>query len=149
MIDTIFTLCVGIKTAALLSGGERRRNGGKGFTAPTLGWKFPMSANIASTTRKLEDLPSDGGRAVDTLAGAMLRLFVRLHALEETQARLGRRLAALEGAVPSTAVAPAEKGSGMSASLPATLPKRGRGRPPGSPNKRLRNGHDENDDAAP
>jgi hypothetical protein len=94
-----------------------------------------MSANIASTTRKLEDLPSDGGRAVDTLAGAMLRLFVRLHALEETQARLGRRLAALEGTVPSTAVAPAEKGCAISASRPAAPPKRSRGRPPGSPNK--------------
>ena len=98
----------------------------------------------ASTIRKLEDLPSDGGRAVDTLAGAMLRLFVKLHALEETQARLGRRLAALEGAQPSTA----EKGSAISASRPAAPPKRGRGRPPGSPNKRPRNGHDENDDAA-
>ena len=106
------------------------------------------SPNLTRTVRKLEDLPSDGGRAVDTLAGAMLRLFVRLHALEERQARLGRRLAALEGAQPSTAAARAEKGSGMSASLPATLPKRGRGRPPGSPNKRLRKGHDENDDAA-
>jgi hypothetical protein len=78
----------------------------------------------------------------------MLRLFVKLHALEETQARLGRRLAALEGQ-PLTAAAPAEKGSGISASRPAPRPKRGRGRPPGSPNKRLRNGHDENDDAAP
>ena len=92
------------------------------------------SPNLTRTVRKLEDLPSDGGRAVDTLAGAMLRLFVRLHALE--------------GPEPSTAAAPAEKGSGISANRPAAPPKRGRGRPPGSPNKRLRNGRDKNDDAA-
>jgi hypothetical protein len=83
----------------------------------------------ASTIRKLEDLPSDGGRAVDTLAGAMLRLFVKLHALEEAQARLGRRIAALEGApasvVPISVPAPAAIPS------PAPAPRK-RGRPSGS-----------------
>ena len=40
------------------------------------------SPNLTRTVRKLEDLPSDGGRAIDTLTGATLRLFVWLHAVE-------------------------------------------------------------------
>jgi hypothetical protein len=51
-----------------------------------------------TTVAKLEDLPSDGGRVVDVLAGANLRIFVRLNELEEQLKRLGRRVAALEGA---------------------------------------------------
>jgi hypothetical protein len=51
----------------------------------------------ASTIRKLEDLPTDNGRVVDTLAGANLRIFVCLHELEEQLHRLSRRLAVLEG----------------------------------------------------
>jgi hypothetical protein len=35
---------------------------------------MPPSPNLARSARKLEDLPSDGGQAVDTLAGAILRL---------------------------------------------------------------------------
>jgi hypothetical protein len=58
------------------------------------------SPNLASSARKLEDLPSDGGHVVDTLAGAILRIFVKLRAIEEAQARLGRRIAALEGVTP-------------------------------------------------
>ena len=45
--------------------------------------------NLALTIRRIEDLPSDGGRTIDTLAGGMLRLFVRVEGLE-------RRLKALE-----------------------------------------------------
>jgi hypothetical protein len=32
---------------------------------------MPLSPNL-TTVRKLEDLPSDGGRAVDVLAGGLL-----------------------------------------------------------------------------
>jgi hypothetical protein len=41
-----------------------------------------------SSTRRLEDLPSDGGRTVDTLAGGMLRIFVRLEEIERRLAKL-------------------------------------------------------------
>jgi hypothetical protein len=34
------------------------------------------SPDLTRTIRKLEDLPSDGGRAVDTLGGGLLRTFV-------------------------------------------------------------------------
>ena len=52
---------------------------------------------FTSTTRKLEDLPSDGGQAVDTLVGAALRLFIRANETEAALARLTRRVAALKG----------------------------------------------------
>jgi hypothetical protein len=38
-----------------------------------------LSPNITRSARKLEDLPSDGGAAVDTLAGGLLRTFIRLN----------------------------------------------------------------------
>jgi hypothetical protein len=46
--------------------------------------------------RRLEDLPSDGGQTVDTLAGGLLRTFIRLNALEAALARITSRVAALE-----------------------------------------------------
>jgi hypothetical protein len=52
--------------------------------------------NLVSITRRLEDLPSDGGQAVDTLAGGLLRTFVRLNELEAALARMNRRVAVLE-----------------------------------------------------
>ena len=58
---------------------------------------MPSPNRFASTIRKLEDLPSDGGKAVDTLAGANLRIFIRLSELEAALARVTRRVAALEG----------------------------------------------------
>jgi hypothetical protein len=58
---------------------------------------MPSPDRFASITRKLEDLPSDGGAAVDCLAGALLRTFVRLNELEAALARVSRRVAALEG----------------------------------------------------
>jgi hypothetical protein len=76
----------------------------------------------AATIRKLEDLPSDGGRTVDTLAGAVLRIFVRLHAIEEAQARIGRRITALEGGARVAAPDPPEP----SPAPPAALRRRGR-----------------------
>jgi hypothetical protein len=43
---------------------------------------------LPTPNRRLEDLPSDGGRAVDTLAGGMLRIFVRLEQMERRLAKL-------------------------------------------------------------
>jgi hypothetical protein len=43
---------------------------------------------LPTLTRRLEDLPSDGGRAVDTLAGGMLRIFIRLEDMERWLVRL-------------------------------------------------------------
>ena len=54
------------------------------------------SPDLARSARKLEDLPSDGGQAVDTLAGALLRVFLRLNEQEAAIARLTRRVAQLE-----------------------------------------------------
>jgi hypothetical protein len=42
-------------------------------------------------------LPSDGGAAVDTLAGGLLRTFIRLGELEAALAKITSRVAALEG----------------------------------------------------
>jgi hypothetical protein len=68
----------------------------------------PSSPNrFASITRRLEELPSDGGQAVDTLAGANLRIFMRLHQLEAALARVTRRVEALEGGTE-----PAKAGNG-------------------------------------
>jgi hypothetical protein len=43
---------------------------------------------LPTPTRRLEDLPSDGGRTVDTLAGGMLRIFVRLEEMERRLTKL-------------------------------------------------------------
>jgi hypothetical protein len=51
---------------------------------------------FAETRRKLEELPSDSGRAVDVLAGANLRLFARLAQLEGAYRDLRTRLAIVE-----------------------------------------------------
>jgi hypothetical protein len=84
-------------------------------------------SNLASTVRKLEDLPSDGGRAVDTLSGAILRLFVKLAAIERAQALLGRRLDRLE----KSSAPVARQGSDPEAAT-VDLAAARRGRPPGS-----------------
>jgi hypothetical protein len=65
------------------------------------------SPDLARSTRRLEDLPSDGGGAVDCLAGGLLRTFIRLNELEAALARLTRRVAVLEGGPK-----PAEEGNG-------------------------------------
>jgi hypothetical protein len=51
---------------------------------------------FAQTRRKLEDLPSDDGRAVDTLAGAVLRIFARLNEIEHAYGDLRKRVGVLE-----------------------------------------------------
>jgi hypothetical protein len=58
---------------------------------------MPPPNRFASSIRKLEDLPSDGGAAVDTLAGGLLRTFIRLGELEAALAKITSRVAALEG----------------------------------------------------
>jgi hypothetical protein len=59
------------------------------------------------SARKLEDLPSDGGAAVDTLAGGLLRAFVKISELESALDRVTRRVGALEGGA-----APPKAGNG-------------------------------------
>jgi hypothetical protein len=56
------------------------------------------SPNLAAAARRIEDIPSDGGRTVDTLAGGILRIFVKISAIEGAQAVLERRIARLEKA---------------------------------------------------
>ena len=46
---------------------------------------MPSPTRFANITRRLEDLPSDGGAAVDTLAGALLRTSVRLGRVSRTR----------------------------------------------------------------
>jgi hypothetical protein len=54
------------------------------------------SPNLARSQAKIEDLPSDGGRVVDTLAGALLRVFVRLNEMERAFGELRKRVGLLE-----------------------------------------------------
>jgi hypothetical protein len=69
---------------------------------------MPVTSSLGR--RRLEDLPSDGGKVVDTLAGALLRVFVRLETIEEGYAKLSRRLAVLEeGHEPVTRPAAADR----------------------------------------
>ena len=68
--------------------------------------------------RRLEELPSDGGRAVDVLAGANLRIFIRLHEIEEQMKVLISRVAALE--VASGSVAKSDSGRTQDRSSSAT-----------------------------
>ena len=52
--------------------------------------------DLVRSIAKLEDLPSDGGRAVDVLAGGLLRTFARLNAIERAYAELRARVAVIE-----------------------------------------------------
>jgi len=99
--------------------------------------------DLTRSQRKIEGIPSDNGRTVDMIAGALLRIFVRLSELKLRLNRVApspgdtRRLAA--GRRPSVA----EKPSAPPASAAAAPPKPGLGRPPGSPNKKSQeNGYD-------
>jgi hypothetical protein len=58
---------------------------------------MPSPNRFASSIARLEGLPSDGGKTVDTLAGGLLRTFVRIGELEAALARVSHRLAVLEG----------------------------------------------------
>jgi hypothetical protein len=101
--------------------------------------------DLSGSQRKIEDLPSDGGKIVDVLAGGLLRVFARLNQLDQAVARLGRRIAVLQGPqagpgpVPkkhSTHLNGASGGTGIRPfggreDLPAQG-ARGRGRPQGA-----------------
>ena len=50
------------------------------------------SPSLARSQAQVEDLPSDGGRVVDTLAGAILRVFARLNEIERTYNDLRARV---------------------------------------------------------
>jgi hypothetical protein len=56
------------------------------------------SPNLARARAKIEQLPTDDGSVLDTLAGAILRLFVRVQQIEAMNERLMHKLAALEAA---------------------------------------------------
>jgi hypothetical protein len=56
--------------------------------------------NLARSQAKIEDLPSDGGRVVDTLAGAILRVFARLNEIERAYNDLRVRVGVLEDRTP-------------------------------------------------
>ena len=55
------------------------------------------SPNLVRAAQRIEELPTDDGSVLDTLTGAILRIFVRLIQLEAMNARLVSRVAALEG----------------------------------------------------
>ena len=59
------------------------------------------SPGLARSQAKIEDLPSDGGRVVDTLAGAILRVFARLNEIERAYNDLRARVAVLEDRTPA------------------------------------------------
>src|SRR5215813_12518449 len=64
----------------------------------------PMpSPDMVRAARKIEELPSDGGTTVDTLAGGLLRTFIRLNQVEAAYQQLTRRVARLEGTDNKTA----------------------------------------------
>jgi len=65
--------------------------------------------DLRKTRRKIEDIRSDNGKVVDTIAGALLRTFVRLNELDQANVRLNRRVAVLEGLQRQTRPAPAAR----------------------------------------
>ena len=76
--------------------------------------------DLSKTHRKIEDIPSDGGKVVDTIARLLLRIFVRLNDVDKAMARLGRRLTALEGPQPpATKPSSATTETGSAAPEPA------------------------------
>ena len=58
-----------------------------------------MPSNLARAARKIEEMPAAADAAVDTLAGAVLRIFTRLNEIEQMNARLMRRLKSIEALV--------------------------------------------------
>ena len=61
--------------------------------------------DFVSSRRRLEDLPSDGAKAIDVISGSLFRIFQRIEELNAAVARLGRRIAVLEQP-PAAPVAP-------------------------------------------
>jgi hypothetical protein len=52
--------------------------------------------DLASSQRRVQDLPSDNGKIVDVIAGALMRIFTKLAEVEERQEAIVRRLDALD-----------------------------------------------------
>jgi hypothetical protein len=67
--------------------------------------------NLVRSTKRIEELPTDDGSVLDTIAGAILRIFVRINELEAANARLVRRLKALEA--PGVSTHPEARGNGQ------------------------------------
>jgi hypothetical protein len=55
-----------------------------------------QSPDLARSARKIEEMPRDDGSVLDCLAGSILRIFTRLNQIEAENARLLRRVRALE-----------------------------------------------------
>ena len=68
--------------------------------------------DLSKTRRKIEDIPSGNGKVVDTIAGPLLQTFVWLNELDQANARLGRRVAVLEGAPTSDAAGTPREATG-------------------------------------
>jgi hypothetical protein len=72
-----------------------------------------ISTDLAIARRKVENLNTErADKALDTLAGAVLRVFARLSNQDLTIAQLSRRLAAFEGSQSPAAKPPASAVSG-------------------------------------
>jgi hypothetical protein len=69
----------------------------------------PLPSFARSAAAKIEDLPSDGGKTVDTLAGGLLRTFIRLNELEAALAKVTSRVAVLEGKGPMSDMSRTQK----------------------------------------
>jgi hypothetical protein len=52
--------------------------------------------DLASSQQRVQDLPSDGGRAVDVISGALMRIFIRLNEMQEQLDRLRHRIESLD-----------------------------------------------------
>jgi hypothetical protein len=57
---------------------------------------MPQSPDLARAALKIEELPTDDGSVLDAIAGAILRIFVRINQIEKVHDRIMHRLAALE-----------------------------------------------------
>jgi hypothetical protein len=75
------------------------------------------SPNLARAARKIEELPCDDGSILDTLAGSILRIFVRINQIEAMNERLMHKLKALEEAA-ETESPPTTRGNGAAPRAP-------------------------------
>jgi hypothetical protein len=110
----------------------------------------PATVDFTTARQRVENLDAERvGNAIDTLAGAVLYLFVKLNDVDAALARLSRRISALEGLqsrtsrkTPSAPVRAGERGDpakigldplGGVRALPKVRRARGRPRKPGVP----------------
>jgi hypothetical protein len=52
--------------------------------------------DLVSSARRVSDLPSDHGKIVDVIAGALMRIFTKLAEVDERQEAIIRRIDALD-----------------------------------------------------